>query len=106
MDHAEAVDAIRDALVVSVAPIRIILFGSRARGSAGEQSDYDLLVVVDSGRPSWEVGLDARLAMRSIRVPMDLIVLTPRELDEELSWSSSVISHAVRTGRVIYEAPA
>ncbi len=48
--------------------------------------------------------MEARVAMMDLPVSMDLIVLTPDELDEELAWTSSVASEAVRTGKVIYEA--
>ena len=103
-DSSRVVDAIRDAVVRAVSPRRIILFGSHARGDARPDSDYDLLLVVDTDRPSWEVGIDARLAAMHIRVPMDFIVLTARELEEEMAWPSSVVVEALRTGRVIHEA--
>jgi predicted nucleotidyltransferase len=106
IDDAErVVDAIRDAIVRAVSPKRVVLFGSHARGGARPDSDYDLLLVVDTDRPTWEVGIDARLAAAHIPVPMDFIVLTPRELEEELAWPSSVVVEALRTGRVIHEAP-
>ena len=35
-------------------PKKIVLFGSRARGDANEDSDYDLLVIEDSDKPRWK----------------------------------------------------
>ena len=104
MDDREALEAIRDAVVEATSPERIILFGSRAREAARPFSDWDLLVIVDTDRPTWEVAIDARLAARVVHAPMDLIVITPREYDDEMAWSSSVVAHAARTGKVIYEA--
>jgi len=103
-DGSETLEAIRDAIVKATSPKRIILFGSHARGTPRQASDWDLLVIVDTDRPSWEVGIEARLAAMVVRAPMDLIVLTPREYDEEIGWSSGIVAHAVRTGKVIYEA--
>src|SRR5262249_59415921 len=39
--------ALFDAVVAYFRPLRIILFGSRARGDAGPDSDVDLLVILD-----------------------------------------------------------
>jgi predicted nucleotidyltransferase len=104
MSGADVIDEIRDRVVRTVRPRRVILFGSRARGDARKDSDYDLLIVADTDRPTYEVRVDARVAMMDIPVSMDLIVLTPGEFEEELSWTSSVASTAVREGKVIYEA--
>jgi hypothetical protein len=38
-------------LVDAYRPERVYLFGSRARGEGGPESDYDLLVVVDDSAP-------------------------------------------------------
>jgi predicted nucleotidyltransferase len=40
-----------DKVVAHFAPLRVILFGSAARGEAGPDSDIDLLVVVDDDVP-------------------------------------------------------
>jgi predicted nucleotidyltransferase len=43
------IEEIRDRLVETLEPESIIILGSRARGTAGESSDYDLLIVADVG---------------------------------------------------------
>lgn len=90
-------------MVRTVSPKRIILFGSHARGDARPDSDYDLLIIVETDRPTWEVGVGAWVAMMDLPVPMDLIVLTPQQLERRTAWSSSVTAEAVRSGKVIYE---
>ena len=45
-DEEAALGFIRDRLVVSLQPEAIWLFGSRARGEAGPDSEWDLLVIV------------------------------------------------------------
>jgi uncharacterized protein len=64
----------------------VVLFGSRARGDAGEQSDHDLLVIADS----LPKGVLTRA--RAVRTPLldsplrlNLVALTPEELEEELT---------------------
>ncbi len=62
---------------------RIYLFGSRARGDHGEDSDYDLVVVVGSSRQSkLQRSAMARTAIGSVGVAVDVVVLTEREFTE------------------------
>ncbi len=59
------------ALIVRIAsPERIILFGSRARGDAGPNSDYDLLVILPDDADRWETSRQVRMAL--IDAPFDL----------------------------------
>jgi len=48
-----------DPVVAYFRPRRVILFGSRARGEAGPDSDVDLLVVVDDDTPAERLTPDA-----------------------------------------------
>ena len=49
--EAAALGFLRDRLVAALRPRMIWLFGSRARGDAREESDFDLLVVLPDGLP-------------------------------------------------------
>ena len=44
-------DEIVERLVAAYQPQRIYLFGSKARGDAGPDSDYDLMVIVNGDAP-------------------------------------------------------
>ncbi len=58
------------------------LFGSRARGDYGARSDVDLLLVVSSARPRlMDRLLDYRDLIDRIPAPVDLLVLTPAEVE-------------------------
>ena len=46
IDHPAKLDRIVKQIVAKVDPVAIYLFGSRARGDANEDSDYDLMVVM------------------------------------------------------------
>lgn len=97
-----ALDAIVDRLVQQYDPERIILFGSRAAGSAGVDSDIDLLIVKDTPqRPiDRRVEVERLLADRSVGI--DVVVYTPRELCE-LYWAGSpFVEDVVERGRVLY----
>ncbi len=83
-------------------PERVILFGSHARGDAGPDSDVDLLVVMPFDGLKHKKQAEIRVALHDIRVPKDIIVTTP----EDLEWRKDVVGTfeypAVREGRVLY----
>lgn len=83
---------------------RIVLFGSRAAGTHAPDSDYDLLIVVDTELPPVERGARARLALRGIRAAFDILVVTPEELRRLAGFQSGVIAKAVRFGEILHAA--
>ena len=87
-------------------PEKIILFGSHARGTAGPDSDVDLMVImrVQGSRRQKATEIDISLADRS--VPLDLLVVTPEQFDRERDMIGTVIRPAAREGRVLYERAA
>lgn len=102
-------DEMTKAIVEATAPDKVILFGSRARGTAGIHSDYDFLIidpspfVVDHSRRKtagkvWQ-------ALAPFRIPADILLYN---VDEAEYWRQSlnhVVSCAFREGKVLYERP-
>ncbi len=79
---------------------RIILFGSRARGDARPDSDWDFLVVMPSHQRPTQRGVAIRRVARIHGVSMDFLVSTPEEVAEGFPMMADDI---VREGKVIYE---
>lgn len=99
-------DRVRDLLVGSVNPQRIVVFGSRARGDDRVDSDLDLMVVVDvQGSLGQRTGI-VRRCLLGIEVPLDLVVYTPSEYARLRTWKSSVAAIADREGLILYERAA
>lgn len=98
----KTIDEIRDKIIKSYEPDRIILFGSRASGVASESSDIDLLILKDSpDRPiDRRIQVETLLADRS--VALDIVVYTPREMQYLFSIGSPFVEEVIETGRVIY----
>jgi len=84
-------------------PLKIVLFGSRARGQAGPDSDLDLLVIEESWLPRHKRSARYRRALLGAFPSKDIVVWTPQEVDEWRSVSNAFITTALAEGRVLYE---
>jgi uncharacterized protein len=80
-------------------PREIWLFGSRARGEARPDSDWDLLVVVPDGTPASEldplVGWKLR---KELRIPADVIPTPASSFDEYRSVVNTLEYEAAHFG--------
>jgi predicted nucleotidyltransferase len=86
-------------------PQKIILFGSYAYGKPTEDSDVDLLVVMNRTRYRGErMSLRIRHAV-SAGFPMDLLVRTPGFISKRMTWGDPFTQEILRNGKVLYEAP-
>ncbi len=83
-------------------PDRVILFGSHARGTAGRDSDVDLLVVMPVAGSKREKQLEVRLAVHEFKVPKDIIVTTPEDFEWRKEIPGTVERPAAREGKVVY----
>lgn len=92
-------------LVRAYDPLRLYLFGSRARGDSGPDSDYDLLIVVpdDASRERrrsraayetlWEIGGGA-----------DVLVCTEQYFNSRSGVVASLPATVAREGKLLYAA--
>jgi predicted nucleotidyltransferase len=86
-------------------PDTIILFGSHARGDAGQGSDVDLLIVMPFSGSKREKQVEIRLALQGIPVPKDIVVTTPEEFLWRKEVPGTIERPAAREGRVLYARP-
>lgn len=92
-------------LVEAYAPERIYLFGSKARGDAGADSDYDVLVVVpDDAPPERRRSRLAYVALRGTGTAADVLVCTRRYFEERLHLKASLPATIAREGKLLYAA--
>jgi predicted nucleotidyltransferase len=84
-------------------PERIYLFGSRSRGDARPDSDYDLLVVLDQfpDRRTAAVAIGSTLA--DMRAGKDIVVATTAEIEGEPRDCSRIVRSALREAKLLYE---
>jgi len=92
-------------IVTTLQPELVYLFGSRARGEPGPDSDYDLLVVVaEADEPTHRLSQRAHAALWGMRVSADILVWTRRGFDERVSVVASLPALVLREGRLLYAA--
>lgn len=84
---------------------RIYLFGSTARGEAGPDSDYDIMVVVpDDAPPDVCQTKDVYRVLRGIDASIDVLVRKRVDFDARLHLKASFPSTIVREGKLLYAA--
>jgi predicted nucleotidyltransferase len=92
-------------LVTEFQPDRIYLYGSRARGEAGPDSDYDLMLVVSASQaPRYRRDQQAFRALCGLGVPKEVIVLTKAEFEAGRKVVCSLPATVLREGRLLYAA--
>jgi predicted nucleotidyltransferase len=84
-------------------PDKIILFGSYANGNPDEDSDLDLFVIKDTDLPRPLRTVQVRKMLYGSMIPIDLIVYTPREIDESKENRFSFVYEVLNTGKILYE---
>jgi predicted nucleotidyltransferase len=107
-------NTVLDDLVLSLKssdPYKIILFGSYARGNPHENSDIDLMVILDNDHVSktYEERLKKKIFIRNLileinrKIPIDILVYSKEELNLIRSHGNYFIDEIERAGKVIYE---
>jgi uncharacterized protein len=84
-------------------PDKIILFGSHARGTAGPDSDADLLVIMPVCGSRRKLAARMDVAVASMGLPKDIVLVTPEEVERYGDTIGAIIRPALRQGKVLYE---
>ena len=91
-------------IVASVNPVRIILFGSAARGTMSPHSDLDILVVMPDGIHRRQTVQAIHRRLLGMGVAKDIIVVTEEDVREYGDNPSLVLSPALKEGKELYHA--
>ncbi len=106
MSTDEQISQMVNRLVQVASPEQIILFGSRATGSARLDSDVDFLVVMPLTKSRRRTEGDLHAALVNSELAKDIIVVTPEELDRYRNVPGTIIQPALATGKVVYRRAA
>lgn len=98
------VDHLIRQIVAEVRPLRIVLFGSAARGEMGPESDLDLLVVMPDGAHRRKTAQHLYRTVGGLGHPFDIVVATPSDLQKHSAAIGLIYRDALLEGREIYAA--
>ncbi len=91
--------------ITRVFPVRqIILFGSRAHGEAGAESDYDVAVIWDTPLARLSRTFEVRKLLVDVPASLDVVCLTPAELEAGTGVSYPVWRDIREHGRTLFDA--
>jgi hypothetical protein len=100
----EALTAVVDRLVDALHPLRIYLFGSRARGNAAANSDFDLAVILDDGEQSCDTDYSSAYEpLLGLGIGCDVIPCRWSELQEVLADPTNPWQQVWASARMVYE---
>lgn len=101
-----AIDALQDALdrlITEFDPVRVVMFGSHARGDARPDSDLDLLVVVPRMTDKRTMAVAMLRSLRGIPANIEVIPTDLEEITRRGDMPGDVLRSALREGRTVYE---
>jgi uncharacterized protein len=101
---AERLNEAVNRLVAAAQPLKVILFGSHARGDADDHSDVDLLVIEVTVSDRYEEMVRLNRVLKGLLMPVDLLVVSEQEFEQRSATPGTVEHIARREGRVLYAA--
>lgn len=98
-------DEIVERLRVAYQPVRIYLFGSRARGEETPDSDFDILVIIpDTAKGDRRGSRLAYQALRGTGVAADILVWTRGYFESRRHLKTSLSATVESEGQLLYAA--
>ena len=102
MSFEKEIKSFVDRIADACNPKAIIIFGSVAKGTSDENSDLDIMVILETDMTFYERTLAVRKAIGVTSIPIDILAFTPEEVDAAKGKRRSIISEVLSTGKVVY----
>jgi len=101
---AEKIEEAVRRIVEAARPVRVVLFGSHARGEARPDSDVDLLVVEENVKDAPGEATRLYQCVRDSLMAVDIVVVDRKRFDYWKDTPGNVYYEAAQDGRSLYEA--
>ena len=96
------IEAIKEKIINAVSPERIILFGSHSGGTAGADSDIDLIVIWESDLNPHKRNLFLSRLFPKRTFSLDIFAFTKEEAERLKDIAGTIVYEAFHHGKVIY----
>lgn len=83
-------------------PEKVVLFGSHASGRPTEDSDVDLMVVMNFRGHALDQAFRIRDRLEHPGFPLDLLVRSPREIERRRAMGDFFIGEILQRGQVLH----
>jgi len=98
----EKIEQIGKSLGKAASAKKVVLFGSHAKGDAHSDSDVDYLIIADSTLPRHKRSRSLYALLHPYPFPMDILVYTPEEVEQQLKDPNSFVASVLSHGREVY----
>ena len=92
-----------DRIVEVASPVRILLFGSRARGDAKDNSDIDFIVMLPTRDKMKEVRVEILASLGGLGFAKDVLVTTPEYFAGASRTPGHLFRRAAEETKVLYD---
>ena len=103
-ERSEILEEIVRRTVAAMHPLRIMLFGSAARGDAGSNSDLDLLVIMPDGVHRRQTAQHLHEVLFGVGYAKDIVVATVSDIARHRNNAGLIYAEALDTGVEVYHA--
>lgn len=93
---------ISDVIVKKYKPKKVILFGSCANGKLKPSSDIDIMIIKNTRKKHVE-RIKEVLSMVDSKLPMDVLVYTPKEFKKEIDLGEFIFQDINKEGKLLYD---
>jgi len=100
----EQLNELVERIVMTVHPLRVVLFGSAARGEMGADSDIDVLVVMPEGSHRRHTAEILHQQFFGIPYGIDVVVATPADMEKYRHSVGLIYRTIIEEGRELYAA--
>lgn len=96
------IDQLKERIAQAMKPDKIFLFGSYAENRATDDSDVDLVVVMDSELPLHKRNVALKRLFPQRSFSLDAFVFTPLEFDRYKDIPGTIVYNATHHGKLLY----
>lgn len=103
MVDIKMIEEVKKRLIKTYNPLEIYIFGSYAWGTPDEESDLDLVIVVEKlEQDRYRTLVDGHRALMDLDLSKDIIVFTKEEFEQRAQDKTTLCFKIKRKGKQIY----